>query len=159
MVLIIIIMECMVLCREQWFLFSFKYYFSITVDILYYSVLVLGAQHRSVTILLYQWRPSASVAQLVPYVIITLALTISPMLCLHPWDCSVTISLCFLIPSPSLQSSGPTSHLAPVRLFSVSEPLSVLFVHLFCSLDSTNEWNHRVLVFLWLIYFSQDNTL
>ena len=84
MVLIIIIMECMVLRREQWFLFSFKYYFSIRVDILYYSVLVLGAQHRSVTILLYQWRPSASGAQLVPYVIITLALTISPMLCLHP---------------------------------------------------------------------------
>ena len=30
----------------------------------------------------------------------------------------------------------------------------ILFVSLFCSLDSTHEWDHMVFIFLWLAYFA-----
>ena len=47
------------------------------------------------------------------------------------------------------QSPSP---LTAVSLFSVHESVSILIVSLFCSLDSTYEWNHMVLGFLdWLI--------
>ena len=36
----------------------------------------------------------------------------------------------------------------------VCESVSTLFVHLFCSLDSTYKWNHRAFVFVWLTYFT-----
>ena len=39
-------------------------------------------------------------------------------------------------------------------LLSIYESVSMLHVSSVCSLDSTYEWNHIVLVFLWLAYFT-----
>ena len=49
----------------------------------------------------------------------------------------------------------PSTLYAPLAVIcSPSESVSVLFVSLVCSLDSTCRWNHMVLVFLWLAYFT-----
>ena len=39
------------------------------------------------------------------------------------------------------------------------EFVSILFVHLFCVLDSTCKWNHMTFVFLCLMYFTMHSTL
>ena len=75
-----------------------------------------------------------------------------PVLCLRPCDYFVTTNLCFLISSPFHPTPLPSdNHQFSLCVF---EFVSVLFVCLFCSLDSTCKWNHMVLVFLWLISLS-----
>ena len=68
--------------------------------------------------------------------------------CLCPW----VFLFCFpflLNPStPVLPARNPTSY-QPALYKSVS----ILLVSSFCSSDFTYEWNHIVLVFLWLAYF------
>ena len=63
-----------------------------------------------------------------------------------------------LIPSPF--SSSPTTLLPSDSCQSVLciyESVSMLFVSLFCLLDSMYKWNHTVFVFLWLAYFTEHN--
>ena len=54
-------------------------------------------------------------------------------------------------------SVSPPSLLTAASLFHVSGPLSILFIRVFCSLDSTYKWDHMVFVFLWLACFTQHN--
>ena len=55
-----------------------------------------------------------------------------------------------------IQSPKPFP-LAATSFLCVYESVSIFFVHLFSSLDSTYEWNHIVLVFLRLTYFTEYN--
>ena len=60
----------------------------------------------------------------------------------------------FALFAQSLHSlTCPTPHHS-CHLLSISESVSLLLVSSVCSLDSTNEWNHMVFVFLWLAYFT-----
>ena len=51
----------------------------------------------------------------------------------------------------------PSSHLTAVSLLPIYESVSILLVNPFCSSYSTYEWNHMVLVFLWLVHFIYHN--
>lgn len=70
---------------RQWI--SFSFYFSSTVYIQYYCVLVsvystVGKQSYT----LQSIPPDISSAQLAPFLVVTILLTIFPMLYLHPYD-------------------------------------------------------------------------
>ena len=43
------------------------------------------------------------------------------------------------------------------KLPALYDSVSILLISSVCSLDPTNEWNHMVLVFLWLAYFTWLN--
>ena len=77
----------------------------------------------------------------------------------HHCDYSVTTNLYFSIPSPL--SSSPWKPLPPDHqpVHCIYESLSVLFVHLHCSLDFTYKWNHMVFLSFWLTYFIEHDTL
>ena len=68
-------------------------------------------------------------------------------LVIHTCCLSSPFSFPPLIPSPLLSAYFPS---APC--FYTCD--SVLFISLFCSLDSTYEWDHMVFVFHWLAYFT-----
>ena len=72
----------------------------------------------------------------------------------------VTMRFFCLIPSPFSLSCPATTLLSDScqSVLFIYESVPILFVSLFCSLDSTFKWNHMVLVFLWLAYFTQHNT-
>ena len=70
---------------------------------------------------------------------------LSPHCYLCPWGFSLFFLFDSVLPSP-LTQPPPTA----VSLLSIYESVSILLVSSFCSLDSTYEWNHVVLVFLWL---------
>ena len=72
---------------------------------------------------------------------------------LHPRDCSAICSLYLIIPSlfSPISPNNPPIHQTNLCVY---EFVSVLFVGLFCSLDSTYNYNHMVFVFLWLISLS-----
>ena len=53
----------------------------------------------------------------------------------------------------------PSPQLPPRAVSLLSMSVSILLVSLFCSLDSTCEWNHMVFVFSWLVYFTEHNVL
>ena len=56
--------------------------------------------------------------------------------------------------------SKPTFPLAlAVLLLSIYESVSILLVSSVCSLDSTNEWNPMIFLFLWLAYVTYHNVL
>ena len=77
-----------------------------------------------------------------------------PVLYLLPHDSFVITSLCLLVLSPfSLSTPSPPPLWQPPVLSLLSLSFSILFVYLYCSLDSTYKWNHMVFVFLWLTYF------
>ena len=98
--------------------------------------------------------PNKSSAHLTSYIVIKILLTIFPMLYfIFPWIfCNYQFVL--LNPSPfSLICQTPT-HLATVMIFPKLDSVFVLFVHLFCFLNSTRKWNHMAFVFLSLISFS-----
>ena len=62
-------------------IYFFKFYFSITVHIRYYFVLVSGGQHSGWTIIHFtKWFPSISSPHLAPHTVITILLTVFPML-------------------------------------------------------------------------------
>ena len=61
----------------------------------------------------------------------------------------LTTNLYFSIPSSFSPIPQPLSPLATISLFSVSISPSVLFIHIYCSLDSTYKWNHIVFFFLY----------
>ena len=66
------------------------------------------------------------------------------------------IYVLWLIPSPSFIQS-PLSSLSSDSCQSapcVHAYASILFISLFCSLDSTCKWDHMILVFFWLAYFT-----
>ena len=85
--------------------------------------------------------PSAHLAQ---YIVITTLLTIFPVLYLHPRDYSVTTNLYFSIPSPfSPSSTCPLPSDIHQSVLCIYESVFVLFVHLYCSLDSTCKWNQK----------------
>ena len=67
----------------------------------------------------------------------------SPPYCPHPW---VLFPFC----------STPHALLSPrnsCHLLSIYDSVSIVLVHSVCSLDSIEEWNYMVFVFLWLAYF------
>lgn len=80
-------------------------------------------------------------------------------------QCSIQVPS--LISITHLAHQLSTSLSSTFSLFSIFRSLlwfSSLFppfphVHLFCFLNSTYEWNHMVFVYLWLIYFTENNTL
>ena len=77
----------------------------------------------------------------------------SPHCCLF---CGFCIYVLWLIPSPS-PAQSPTAPVPSDNCQSVPcvyDPLSILFVSLFCSLDSTCKWDQMVFVFLWLTDFT-----
>ena len=67
----------------------------------------------------------------------------SPHCCLRPW---VFPSFLFCLLLYSFNSSTPLT-IAVILLF-ICESVFI------CSLDSTYEWTHMILVFLWLAYFN-----
>ena len=71
---------------------------------------------------------------------------------LHPYDYFVTTNLYFLIPSPFPLVPSPLPLWQPSVY--VYEFVSILFIHLFCSLDFIYIyiWNHAELVFLWMTF-------
>ena len=77
------------------------------------------------------------VPQLSPYLVITIFLTTFTMLYLYPCDYFVTTNLCFLISS---LSHSPPYFLAPSSnqqfTLCIYQSVLILFVSLFCSLDS-----------------------
>ena len=61
------------------------------------------------------------------------------------------------------QSLPVSPHLLPSEICQ-SVPCSyasgfIWFITLFCSLDSTYEWDHMVFVFLWLAYFAEHEAI
>ena len=82
-----------------------------------------------------------------------------PLGCLCLWSicclCLCSIFVCLLNPftffTQSLNSL-PSDSCRPVLC--IYESVSILFVSLFCSLDSTHKCNHMVLAFLWLAYLN-----
>ena len=94
---------------------------------------------------------------LTPHKVIKILLTIFPVLYFtspwlfcnyHPVLNSLTFSLI----------SRPLTHLATIKMFSVSMSSLLFLLFVYC-LDFTYEWNHMVFVFLCLTYFTQHNTL
>ena len=70
-----------------------------------------------------------------------------------PWAlrvCSLTNPFTFFqsVPTPLLPSDSCQS------IPCIHASVSILFVSLFCSLDSTYNWDHIVFVFLWLAFFT-----
>ena len=90
-----------------------------------------------------------------PFKVITILLTVFPILystspwLIYNWN-FVFLNLFYLFPS---SPHSPLSWQSPVW-FLYLWIFSVLFVHLFCFLDSIYKWNHMVFVFLWLILLS-----
>ena len=97
-----------------------------------------------------------SSTHLAPYRVITkILLTIFFMLYFTSLWLFCNNQFVLLNPFTSFTHS-PTSILSGNHYFGlcVYESVSILFVHLFCSLDSTWKWNHVLFVFLWLTYFT-----
>ena len=128
------------------FIFSFSSIFQ------FYFVLVSGAQPSSQIVIHPTCCPLAiagtpagtthghrTAPRHVPYTSLT-----SPWLfCNYQWYFSISSPLLLCPPT-----------LSPL----VHKSILILFVYLFCSLDSTYKWNH-IFVFLWLTYFTEHNTL
>ena len=85
----------------------------------------------------------------------------------HP-PFSLVITTLFSVSMKVFLSSLHLSHPAPEHLpppptadyaLSVYKSVSILFVTLRCALASTYEWDHTVLVFLWLPDFTEHNAL
>ena len=77
---------------------------------------------------------------------------------LSMWD--IYIYTFFLLNSFAYFTQLPTPPFHwQMSVFYIYESVSILLVCLFCSLDSIYEWNHMVLVFLWLAYFTEHSTL
>ena len=87
-----------------------------------------------------------------PYKLIATVLTIKLCLLLLPCDFILTGSLYLLIPFTDFIQPSPPFPLVMTGFFSVSMTL-----FLFYFLDSTYNWNNKVIVFLCLTYFT-DHT-
>ena len=77
---------------------------------------------------------------------------------LHPRDCSVTTYLCFLIPSPfSPMAPSPLPSGNYQNILYICDSVSVLFVCLFCFLDSVVDRYifFAILLFIFLISFKK----
>ena len=89
---------------------------------------------------------------LAPYIIITILLTLLPMLYfIFLW---LFCNYQFVLLNP-FSFSPPPSNTLPIWQLSdcsIYASVFVLFVHLFCSLDSIYKWNHMVFVFLCLFF-------
>lgn len=72
----------------------------------------------------------------------------------HPHDCVYIWRLDFLTPSPFTHSPSPLPSGSRSFVLRIHEFARVLFLCLFCCLDSLCKWNHGVLIFLWLIPLS-----
>ena len=141
--------------RLAFCLVSFLFYFSITVYIQNYFVLVAGIQRSGQSYTLHSDLPDISGVHLAPHLVITLLLTILPMLYLASlWlfcNCRFVLNpFTFSLPPTTLLPSGNQQ-----SILCIYESASILFVYLFCSLDSTYKWNYMVFVFsFWLISLS-----
>ena len=90
------------------------------------------------------------------------SLTIFLVCTLHPRElfilqlevCTLNPLHLFHLPPPTLLPS--VNHQFVLYIY---ESVSVLFVHLFCFIESSYKWNYAVIVFLCLTYFSYPNTL
>ena len=102
-------------------------------------------------------------SHLSPYKVTTILLAIFPMLYIaSPCIYYMTGSLYVLILFTYFIHSPTPSTLAIASLFSLCLWVSfcfILFVHLFCFIDSTYKRNHIVFAFLCLNYFTKHNTL
>ena len=78
-------------------------------------------------------------SHLTPYIVVMTLLSIFPMLyTLHPMTAFVTDNVCFLISSPYFtHPPGPLSSSNHQFVLCIYESVSILFVHLYCFLDST----------------------
>ena len=129
---------------------SFKIHISITVYIQYYFVLISGVQHSG-------WKPCTlksdppdiSSTHLSPYVVIIILLTIIPVMYFTSQWLYCNYQSIFLNPSPfSLSPITPLLTGNHQSVFCIYESVSILFVHLYCCLDSMEEggpqksWNH-----------------
>ena len=72
-----------------------------------------------------------------------------------PWLIySITESL-YLSCTSSIAPNSPLPALPKTTsLLCLYKPICILFVHLFCVLDSTFKWDHVIFVFFWLILLS-----
>ena len=87
---------------------------------------------------LHSASPGISSTQLAPYTVITILLTVFPMLYLLSQDYFVATNLCFLVPHVFHPVSLLPSPLAATSSLScVCESASILFVHFFFYLEST----------------------
>ena len=121
----------------------------------YYSVLVSGVQHN----VRQSWtsqrgHPNTSSAHLGLYIVITLLLTVFPML--YFMSLWLFYNSHMVLPNPFTFFNPPTKPAPFCQLSVCSLYLWVCFyfVCLLCSLDSTYKWNHMIFVFIWLILFS-----
>ena len=123
-----------------------------------YRFQVCNATIRHLYIVLCVHHPRSSLlsSPLLPYTPSTFSpLPFPPVI---PILISVSMRFLFFIPSPFFtqhHNALPSDSCQSV-LYLLDESVSILFVNIFCPLDSTCEWNH-VFLFLWLAYFG-DNT-
>ena len=80
------------------------------------------------------------------------SITISPPYIPLPTAITTLLSMS-MIPFTILLNPS-TRHTTPRAVSLLSLGLSILLVSSVCLLDSIDEWNHMVLVFLWLAYFT-----
>ena len=67
------------------------------------------------------------------------------------------VCICFSPLNPFTFFTQPPTPFPPdycQSVLCISESVSILFVGLFCFLDSTYKWNHVVFIFLWPAYFT-----
>lgn len=91
-----------------------------------------------------KWSHDKFSAHVTPYTVISIQLTIFPC---YPHDYFVSTNVYILIPSPSPFSLPAQS--------GSHQNVSILFVRFFCSIDSTCQWNLKILSFsVWLTRLS-----
>ena len=84
--------------------------------------------------------PNISSTHLAPHTVITISLTVFPVLYFTPHDYFVTTNLYFSVPSP-FSPSPPTPPLGQPSAYSRCLWVCFCFVCLYGSLDSTCKWN------------------
>ena len=116
------------------FIFNFMFQLKLTFNVIFYQ-----SQMYNMTMIFFtKCSPDISSTHLAPHLVITILLTILPVLHFPSCDCFVTISLYFLVSSP-FSPSPPTPFFPwqPSVCFLSMSLFLFLFFHLFCSLDST----------------------
>lgn len=119
---------------ELLFLFVFCF---IIIILIYLLCIYLGCRAQWLdNYIFYIVFPLIPIPQLAQYIVIIILVTIVLMLYLLPCGNFVTTNLCFLAPSPLSHTAPIPSSLATTNPLSVCMRLSILFVHLFCSVYS-----------------------
>ena len=91
-----------------------------------------------------------------PFIVITKYWLCSPCCTTHPWAYLTLSSLYLPLPYPYIP---PTPQALVCSLYLWVCFFFVIFISLLYFLDSTYKWYHTVFVFLYLTYFTWQNTL